>query len=80
MRGHATIFLVNKEAFRHTVSNHLSLFKKAINESITADKLLNELEKEESDLLDVLYHNKALLGILLGFGKQNARLFSKREN
>jgi len=73
------VLLVNKQSFESTFNKHLALFQKVLNKPVTAEDLLNEIKKENSDLWDILNHHHGLLGILLGFGKHNAMVFKLRE-
>jgi hypothetical protein len=74
------IFLINKEAFHKTVNAHIKLFKNLLGKDIDSEKILNQIEQENSDICEILHQHDCLLGILLGFGKHNSILFEKREN
>jgi hypothetical protein len=74
------IFLINKEAFHKTVNTHINLFKNLLGKDINSEKILNEIEQENSDIWEILHQRDCLLGILLGFGRHNSILFEKREN
>lgn len=74
------IFLINKEAFKKIISQEINIFKKFIDHEISAEKLLNQFQLENTNVFSILHDNEGLLGILLGFGKHNAILFQKREH
>lgn len=75
-----TIFLINKNAFHKAIEVHIDLFKKLLGQDINSKKILIQIEKENSDIWEILQHHHSLLGILLGFGKHNSVLFQKRES
>jgi hypothetical protein len=74
------VFFINIPAFKKIVNEHIHLFKKIINPTISAEGLIVQFEDESTNVSDILHHNVGLLGILLGFGKHNAMLFQKRED
>jgi hypothetical protein len=74
------LFIINKAAFLRTVNEHFTLFRHIIGPKFSAENLLEEMKKEDTDVFDILHHHEGLLGILLGFGKRNSMLFQKRED
>lgn len=73
------IFLINKEAFLKVINENLDLFKQVIGNDLSAEKLLEEIAEENTNVWDLLHNHEGLLGILLGFGRYNAMLFQERE-
>jgi hypothetical protein len=72
------IFLINKNAFLKTVRCHLKIFQGILGSDLTADLLLERITKENK-FLSFINYNERLLGILLGYGAHNAKLFEKRK-
>jgi hypothetical protein len=71
------IFLINKQAFLKTVNKYLKSFQEILGSDLTAQILLTKIEVENK-LLSSINHNEMLLGILLGYGLHNSRLFERR--
>lgn len=71
------IFFINKEYFINKINEHLDLFQEALGKNITGTTLLKKIEKDPKILLAFDTH-QMLLGILLGYGEHNARLYDKR--
>ncbi len=63
--------------FIKCVNEHLGLFQRVLNKKIDPRIFLEEIENDHS-LLKSIDHNEMLLGIVLGYGKNNASLFVKR--
>ncbi len=77
-QGYCEITLINKDSFRITTQNHLMKFAEVFGQEISPDKLL-ELIVEKRSLHNTPIGDRAdLIGILLGYGKNNAELFQKR--
>jgi hypothetical protein len=73
-RSRFCILLINQEACLKIIKEHLLLFQENINEKISAEEILNRITSS-SRLFDTLCSHQGLLGILLGFGKNNAFAF-----
>lgn len=73
------VFFINLQSFHEVVNKHITFFKKAMNMDIDSEKLFTELIHNEKDILDLLCNRTDLLGILLGYGRHNARLYHIRE-
>lgn len=76
--GVKEIFFINKKSFREKVDEHLDLFRKELGEDITGPILLEKIAKN-AKFIDCINTRPLLLGILLGYGEHNARLFDKRD-
>lgn len=74
------IFLINKEAFLNEVDKNQMVFNQALGRKIYADHLLSEISEKKDSFQNALHNKEILFGILLGYGKHNARLFAKRES
>lgn len=72
------IVLINKESFKNCINEHLSLFEALLNKKIDPKIFLEGLENNHLSFLESINHNEMILGILLGYGKNNASLFVKR--
>lgn len=67
------IFIINKEKFIEIVNLNQDLFQK------TGENLLIEIENTSS-LRGAIQNDDLLLGILLGFGRHNSKLFQERKS
>lgn len=72
------IYFINKKYFIHTIDKYANLFQPVFGEDITGYSLLKKIEEDPSLLLMIEKH-QLLLGILLGYGEHNARLYDKRD-
>lgn len=70
---------INRKAFIQTVNDNLSLFRYVLGPTLTAEDLLAKLIQSKDQFYTVLKDDNALLGILLGYGTQNALLHSRKE-
>jgi hypothetical protein len=73
-----TIFVINKQAFLSQVEENISYFREVLGNSTTPQQVLNDCLKSNDLYKDVLKNHHGLIGILLGFGRHNATLFSRR--
>lgn len=75
--AYSTIVLINKRATLKVIEDNLNLFQKYSNSKQTALEFLEEVcfpkDKEY-----MIRYNTVLLGILLGYGKNNSLAFAKR--
>lgn len=78
--GDSAIFVfINKRAFYKVVNENLAIFRSILGPHMTADKLLNGFRENERSFFSLLNHNKLLIGLLLGFGFENALYVSRQE-
>ncbi len=77
-RSVGSVFLINKSAFVKTVNEHIALFKKILGPNVNGEELLEQVEKQQK-FSPVIQNNVLLLGILLGYGVHNAKLFAKKD-
>lgn len=71
------IFFINKKAFIETVNQNIQAFRDVLGVNVTASELLAKMEKERT-FMNLLKGNETLLGILLGYGENNAKLYARR--
>lgn len=70
---------INRKAFLQTVNENLPLFRYVLGPTLTAESLLEALLESKNRFYEVLKNDNVLLGILLGYGKQNALYVSRKE-
>jgi len=71
------VFLIHKERLLTILSQNFSEFQKRFPEFGTAKNLLDKMLGDASILHRVCFKHDMLLGIILGFGKDNAALFAR---
>ncbi|MBX9744876.1 MAG: FKBP-type peptidyl-prolyl cis-trans isomerase, partial [Chlamydiales bacterium] len=74
------LIFINRNLFIETVNKNLPLFRSVLGRTLTAESFLDTLLKSGDHFYDTLKFNKLLLGILLGYGTQNALLVSREED
>lgn len=72
------IALINKEEFKKLVNCHLPIFQSVLGKEVTADSLLEKIEEKKESLKKTIAYHEGLLGLLLGYGEQNAFLFNEK--
>lgn len=77
--GFRHVLWIHREALLNTVNKNLSLFKTTLGTETSAESLLNKLSDPEESFSFALAHNKVLIGIVLGFGVENAIVGSRCE-
>lgn len=73
-----TMVMINKHNFLNKVKENIDIFKEVLGAHVTPSIILDSCVKSGDLIKDVLKDNDALLGILLGYGRHNAELFSRR--
>ena len=71
--------VINRDLFFKTVNEHLTLFQSVLGPEITAIKLFETLASGKLSFPEALKNNNILIGILLGYGTQNALFTSRME-
>lgn len=71
------VFLIHKERLLTTLSQNFTEFEKEFPEFKTPKCLLNAMIEDSSVLHQVCFKHDLLLGIILGFGKDNATLYER---
>ena len=74
-----SIFLINKARFLCVLNENIDVLKNAYGCKATAESFLSDLINKKIELEELLQQH-LLLGILLGYGRQNAKLFQRRED
>jgi hypothetical protein len=77
-KGRHEIFLINRKAVLEIVTKHLDVFKKILGYEFVPEKLLQDLECPDTNILEVLHRHEGLFGILLGYGQNNAFAFQRK--
>lgn len=72
------IVLINKKSCLRCIEENLDTFKSMLGDSFNPQLVLDNLAKKEDIFGDVLKKQEALLGILFGYGKHNARVFQQQ--
>lgn len=77
--AYETIMMINIKKAEHKIRNHYQNFKSVLGGSFTAAALVEKLAKNPGDFEKILKGNHHLIGILYGFGSENAMAFHLRE-
>jgi hypothetical protein len=77
VEGKLGVFLINKNALRKCVSDNKVIFSKILGKDFDVETLIIEMEKG-NDVFKLLGNNHELLGIILGFGNHNSKLFQRK--
>lgn len=77
---YVTIILINKKAFSEVFITNKITFQRILGKDITEAKLLDQLANDKLSLIEALNKSEELLGILIGYGAHNSRLFQKKYN
>lgn len=70
---------INRRAFLRVVNENISLFRYVLGPRVTAEQLLDNLIDAGNDFYHVLKNDNVLLGILLGYGTENAITHARDE-
>ncbi len=66
------LVLVNKQSLLLIIEANLPLFQYVLGPKVTPNELLDALSNSKGNFDSVLNYDRALIGILLGYGTQNA--------
>ena len=72
--GFDDVFLINKQAVLDTVNEHLVEFQNVLGPDSSPQKILDGLTKDNVRFEELLHNHEGLIGLLYGFGKENAFL------
>lgn len=75
-----TLIILNKNIFLEIVRENLPLFRYVLGPTLTPEALLATIQAESFDFYKIVKDNKALIGVILGFGLDNSLLVSREEN
>lgn len=78
--GWQHLLLINKDELCKVVRENLSLFQYVLGPNVSPEGLFTKLIDPEMDFASVFQEDKVLIGIVLGFGTQNALHGSREEN
>jgi hypothetical protein len=73
------ILVINKPLFHKVVNENLSLFQYVLGPKTTSQSLLKAVLSNKQTFYSLLKGNKVLIGIILGYGKQNSLYVSRKE-
>lgn len=73
------IIIINRKLFLKTIQDNLILFQYVLGPSITPDSLLTTFIESQKPFISLLNYDKVLIGIVLGYGVQNALHVSRNE-
>lgn len=68
------ILFINKKRFVQIIENNIEIFQTILQKKIVPTDLLGEIE-DNLLLKNILQGNEVLIGIVLGYGKDNAKIF-----
>jgi hypothetical protein len=74
----AALFLIHKQRLFGVLSEHFTDFQEIFPQFGSAKHLLHAMLDDPSILQQICQEHDLLLGIILGFGKENARLFERK--
>lgn len=70
-----SIFFINKCEFIKCINQNLTIFKEKLDSNFNPLQALEDLSLHKATLRQILKNNEILLGILLGYGEPNSRLY-----
>ena len=73
------VFTIHRKLFCQVVDENREYFEMALNRKITGEQLLEEA-KHQPLFSGLLQNNEALLGMILGFGKNNSQRYPQEKN
>lgn len=68
------LYLVNRALFEEVVEKNIEIFRRVLNMNVTATETLT-LFSCDREIREIILKNPYLIGILLGYGEKNARLY-----
>lgn len=71
--------IINHNNFVFVLKENLDEFQSVLGRKITPQEILNEYKKGEGEIFNAIKNHDGLLGILLGFGKENSFKFMNNE-
>lgn len=74
------LLIINRKLFLSTVQKNLPLFQYALGPTITPESLLDAIIHNNKGFCEILDYDRVLIGIILGYGVQNALFESRLEN
>ena len=77
--GSIDIAIINHRLFLNVIDNNLAEFQEVLKQKINSIEILKEYIKGEGEVFDLINNHDGLLGILLGYGKENSWKYVKGE-
>ena len=71
--------IINHKMFVDVVEKNLNEFQKVLNRKISSKEILKEYIKGEGKVFEIVKNHDGLLGVLLGYGKENSFKYMKGE-
>ena len=77
--SYETIMIINVEAIRRVIQEEYQLFIEVFGPSFNVNSFIKRLINAPEDYEKIVQGNHCLMGILYGYGKDNAKAFQQRE-
>lgn len=74
------LLVINKKNFLNVVETNRILFQYVLGPTITAERLLEAILSSQTSFFETVKYDRVLIGIILGYGVQNALYQSRGEN
>lgn len=74
---HVEYFLVNVPSFLGICTDYLQTFRERLNRDLSPSEILSCLQNPESEIWPQIAKDSYLMGLLYGYGEENARYFSE---
>jgi hypothetical protein len=72
------VLMINKQNLLKTLKEHIDDFKEVLGSDTTVESLFAQITDNNYSFVDVIKDHDALVGILLGYGRNNAWLFHRK--
>ena len=72
------VLMINKKNLLKTLKEHISDFKQVLGPDATVESLFTQITDRDYSFVDVIKDHVALVGILLGYGRNNAWQFHRK--
>ncbi|MCH9624977.1 MAG: hypothetical protein S4CHLAM123_01390 [Chlamydiales bacterium] len=79
-RGIVEIFLINRKNALEAIEDNYDTFQEILGDCFDTEQLMQQLCYSQQDLMEILNNHSGLLGILLGYGKENSMTFERKVN
>lgn len=79
IKNNSMVILINKKAFIKMLKKHNILFDAVLGRHIQAENLLEDIESKRVSFQSAIKNSQLLWGVLLGYGKHNAKLYAERD-
>ena len=77
--GWLDLFFINKKSFQKTIDQNLTLFQYVLGPEVSSVSLLKQFLNPNQNLSSILCNDRVLIGVVLGYGVQNALHGSRLE-